>query len=45
MRNLEKLEPQGDEGIIEAVWINGEKVTLTEEPDTGEGEEENATDD
>ena len=45
MKNYEKLESQGDERIVEAVYINGEPVTLTEEPETGDGEEENATDD
>ena len=44
MKNYEKLESQGDERIVEAIYINGEPVTLTEDPE-GDGEEENATDD
>ena len=44
MVNYSKLEPQGDEIINETVYIGGQPIILTEDPE-GDGEECNATDD
>jgi hypothetical protein len=45
MVNYSKLEPQGDDFVNETVYIDGKPIILTEDPDEGDGEEENATDD
>lgn len=44
MVNYSKLEPQGDESVNEAIYIDGKPIILTEDPD-GDGEECDATDD